>query len=241
MCRRSNIFGYVQVNIGQARLANLEKDLHLKGTQYDIALTVFFVSYILVEVPSNLALRGFKPHRYDCFGIHRYDLVSHTLLRWIFFIMVSWSAVTSTLYRYSWKLKFSWLISIFDRSVLMGIVNNFGGLVATRFMLGLTEGFSIPFFPIVPEPDPVFLGGLFPGINFLLTTWYNRNEQNLVISLLYAGATLAGGHSLFLSPNLLRRILCKKVPLEDFWPSVSDTWPMSGGRMAGPGCARLFP
>jgi MFS transporter, ACS family, DAL5 transporter family protein len=93
----------------------------------------------------------------------------------------------------------------------------------------------------VPEPDPVFLGGLFPGINFLLTTWYNRNEQNLVISLFYAGSTLAGGYSLFLSSNLLRCLLYEKVPLEDFWRSVSDTWPMSAGRTVGPGCARLFP
>lgn len=35
-------------------------------------------------------------------------------------------------------------------------------------------------------------GGLFPGLNFVLTTWYNRNEQNMVISLFFAGSTLAG-------------------------------------------------
>ncbi|KAF9512561.1 hypothetical protein BS47DRAFT_1345338 [Hydnum rufescens UP504] len=122
------------VNIGQARLANLEKDLHLKGNQYDIALTVFFVSYVFFEVPSNLAIRWLKPHR------------------WICFIMVSWSIAM----------------------ILMGVVNNFGGLVATRFILGLAES------------------GVFPGITLLLTTWYNRNEQNFVISLFYAGATLAG-------------------------------------------------
>jgi MFS family permease len=33
---------------------------------------------------------------------------------------------------------------------------------------------------------------LFPGLNFLLTTWYNRNEQNMVVSLFFAGSTLAG-------------------------------------------------
>jgi hypothetical protein len=35
-------------------------------------------------------------------------------------------------------------------------------------------------------------GGLYPGLNFVLTTWYNREEQNWAISLFFAGSTLAG-------------------------------------------------
>lgn len=46
----------VQVNIGQARLSGLEKDLKLHGNQYDIALTVFFVSYVFFEVPSKYVI-----------------------------------------------------------------------------------------------------------------------------------------------------------------------------------------
>ena len=81
MCGRSNFFRCVQVNIGQARLANLEIDLHLKGNQYDIALTVFFVSYVVFEVPSNLALRWLKPHRYGLlFGTYTRYLHSHASL-----------------------------------------------------------------------------------------------------------------------------------------------------------------
>jgi len=38
--------------------------LRLRGNQYDIALTVFFVSYVAVEIPSNLALKWLKPHRW---------------------------------------------------------------------------------------------------------------------------------------------------------------------------------
>jgi hypothetical protein len=37
----------------------------------------------------------------------------------------------------------------------MGVVNNFGGLVSARFMLGLAEGFY-SLSSIVPEPHPVF-------------------------------------------------------------------------------------
>lgn len=53
-----------RVNIGQAKLAGMLTDLHLTNKQYQIGLTVFFVSYVAVEVPSNLALRLFRPNRW---------------------------------------------------------------------------------------------------------------------------------------------------------------------------------
>jgi len=56
----------------------------------------------------------------------------------------------------------------------MGVVKDFGGLATTRFLLGLFEG------------------GLTPGLGFLLTTWYKRDQQSWVISLFMAGTTLAG-------------------------------------------------
>lgn len=49
-------------NIGQAKVAGLSKDLKLTNQEYQIALTVFFVSYVAVEVPSNLALKILKPN-----------------------------------------------------------------------------------------------------------------------------------------------------------------------------------
>lgn len=44
-------------NIGNARLAGLEKDLGMAGYDYSIALTAFFASYCLFEVPANLMLK----------------------------------------------------------------------------------------------------------------------------------------------------------------------------------------
>ena len=35
-------------------------DLNLTGIQYNIALSIFFVPYILLEVPSNIILKKFK-------------------------------------------------------------------------------------------------------------------------------------------------------------------------------------
>lgn len=39
-----------RVNIGNARIFGLEKDLGLTGTQYNTALTIFFVPYVIFEV-----------------------------------------------------------------------------------------------------------------------------------------------------------------------------------------------
>ena len=50
-----------RINIGNARLQGLEKDLKMKGQDYNVALFVFFIPYILFEVPSNLLIRKITP------------------------------------------------------------------------------------------------------------------------------------------------------------------------------------
>lgn len=51
------IFNYLdRNNIAAARLAGLESDLSLTGTQYLTALSILFVGYILMQIPSNLFL-----------------------------------------------------------------------------------------------------------------------------------------------------------------------------------------
>ena len=66
-----------RTNIGNARLFGLEEDLGLQGSQYQIAVAVLFVPYVLVEVPSNLVLKKFRPSR------------------WLSFITVSWGIVST--------------------------------------------------------------------------------------------------------------------------------------------------
>ena len=51
-----------RVNIANALTLGLPKDLHLKGNQSNVALTIFFVPYVLFEIPSNILLKKFKPH-----------------------------------------------------------------------------------------------------------------------------------------------------------------------------------
>ncbi|RVX69314.1 hypothetical protein B0A52_06908 [Exophiala mesophila] len=66
-----------RTNIGNARLAGLEKDLGMSGLDYNVALAVFFPFYVLVEPISNLMLKKTRPSL------------------WIPFIMVWWGIVTT--------------------------------------------------------------------------------------------------------------------------------------------------
>ncbi|KAK2801690.1 hypothetical protein FQN50_007603 [Emmonsiellopsis sp. PD_5] len=52
-----------RVNISNAAIFGLRKDLDIEdGTKYNTALTIFFVPYILFEIPSNILLKKLKPH-----------------------------------------------------------------------------------------------------------------------------------------------------------------------------------
>ena len=52
-------------NIAAARLAGLEDELQLHGTQYQTAVSILFVGYLLMQIPSNLFLNKIgKPRIY---------------------------------------------------------------------------------------------------------------------------------------------------------------------------------
>ncbi|KXS93901.1 hypothetical protein AC578_2251 [Pseudocercospora eumusae] len=67
-----------RVNIGNARLYGMEEDLNLTADQYQTAVSLLFVTYILSELPSNLILKHY---------------VSPS--RWISFITVSWGIIAT--------------------------------------------------------------------------------------------------------------------------------------------------
>lgn len=46
-----------RTNVGNARVAGLQKDLGMSNKQYSIALTVTYVPYIVFQLPSNLILK----------------------------------------------------------------------------------------------------------------------------------------------------------------------------------------
>lgn len=50
-----------RINIGNAKIQGLTIELKITGPQYNFALLIFFVPYILLEVPSNIILRKMAP------------------------------------------------------------------------------------------------------------------------------------------------------------------------------------
>ncbi len=50
-----------RTNIGNAKIQGLEADLNMTGSEYSIALFIFFIPYILLEVPSNMILKKVAP------------------------------------------------------------------------------------------------------------------------------------------------------------------------------------
>ncbi|KAH7128704.1 retrograde regulation protein 2 [Dendryphion nanum] len=50
-----------RANIGNARLAGLERDLHMKGYDYNAVLSVFYISYIIFEIPANMLCKWMGP------------------------------------------------------------------------------------------------------------------------------------------------------------------------------------
>lgn len=64
-------------NYAAARLQGLEKDLGLKGDQYQLGLSILFVGYVLMQVPSNLLLNfSGRPSWYIGFFVCAWGLVS---------------------------------------------------------------------------------------------------------------------------------------------------------------------
>lgn len=50
-----------RANIGNAKIAGLEKDLNLKGYDYNVIISCFYISYIVFEIPSNLLCKFIGP------------------------------------------------------------------------------------------------------------------------------------------------------------------------------------
>lgn len=51
-------------NLTQARQGSLEKDLHMRGDDFNIAVSILFVGYLLMQLPSNLLITRMRPSVY---------------------------------------------------------------------------------------------------------------------------------------------------------------------------------
>lgn len=117
-----------RINIGNARIQGLEKDLHMKGNDYNIALFIFFIPYILCEVPSNLILKNVAPST------------------WLSAIMLGWGIdiMFPFFFLFPWIIVCILIDALGIITVCQGVTQSFGGLVACRFLLGVFEAGFVP-------------------------------------------------------------------------------------------------
>lgn len=111
----------------------MPEELGLSGQQPNIALAIFFVPYIVFEMPSNMLMKRFTPHV------------------WLSFCMVCFGVIM----------------------LAQGFVQSYGGLLATRFLLGLFEC------------------GVFPGSFYLISFWYKREESQTRFAIYFCSVILA--------------------------------------------------
>lgn len=155
-----------RINIGNARIQGLENDLGMVGNDYNVALFVFFIPYILFEVPSNLLLKKIKPSS------------------WLSFIMFAWGELTL---RPSMRLQLNPDIGVV--TVCQGVVRSYAGLVVCRFFLGLFEAGFVPgrFRAFAPQ-DKTDATGCF----YLISMYYKRYELQWRFNLFFCGSIISG-------------------------------------------------
>lgn len=63
-------------NLAQARQGTLEKDLGMTGTDYNLATSIFFVGYLIMQLPSNMLITRVPPSLYLSSAMTLWGVVS---------------------------------------------------------------------------------------------------------------------------------------------------------------------
>jgi MFS family permease len=111
-----------RVNISNAAILGLQKDLDIENTKYNTALTIFFVPYVLFEIPSNILLKKLKPHVWCMYFVLPCDREQTADITAVSLCMFLFGFVT----------------------ICQGLVSSWGGLMTTRWFLGMFETGMFP-------------------------------------------------------------------------------------------------
>ncbi|KYK58452.1 hypothetical protein DCS_05468 [Drechmeria coniospora] len=97
-----------RINISNARIQGMEKELALdQGNRFNVVLFVYFISYILLEVPSNMVMKKVRPSLY------------------ISSLMFVWGIVNMCMgfvHSYQALVALRFLLGVFEAGVLPGII-----------------------------------------------------------------------------------------------------------------------
>ncbi|KAF2971897.1 hypothetical protein GQX73_g1663 [Xylaria multiplex] len=169
-----------RVNIGNARLYGLEEDLGLTPNQFQIAVSILFVTYIIFELPSNLVLKPIGPQR------------------WIAFIAIAWGIIalgTGFVHDFGSLVALRVLLGAFEAGLFPGL-NIYLTFFYTKRELALRVGYLF-----VSAAIAGALGGLLAyGIGHLDGVSGYRGWRWIMI-LEGLPAIVLGIAALFLLPN----------------------------------------
>ncbi|GAB1217227.1 hypothetical protein ATERTT37_006463 [Aspergillus terreus] len=135
-------------NIANARLGGLQEDLGLSDSQYQTAVAIMFVGYLLGQVPSNIVLTRIKPSLYIPAAIFVWGGISMCMaavqnFAGIVCVRVFLGFAESPFFPGALLLISSWYkpseIAVRVALVYCGntIANGFGGLIAAGILSGL--------------------------------------------------------------------------------------------------------
>jgi MFS family permease len=137
-------------NLAQARQGTLEKDLDMKGNDYNIATSILFVGYLLMQLPSNLLITRVRPslylgtvmtvwgvvstcnsavHSFSSLVVVRFFLgfVEAPFFPGAVFLMSSWYTRAELTRRISWLYAGNALAQMFGGLISAAILGNLNG------------------------------------------------------------------------------------------------------------------
>ncbi|KAI1364811.1 allantoate permease [Xylaria arbuscula] len=137
-------------NLSQARLGTLEQDLGMSGTDFNLATSILFVGYILMQLPSNLLLTRVKPSLYLSTAMTIWGVIStaqaatHSFGGLVaarfflgfaeapffpgaIFLMSSWYTRSEMAHRIAWFYSGSALANAFGGFIGAGVLSNLSG------------------------------------------------------------------------------------------------------------------
>ncbi|KAH7317030.1 major facilitator superfamily domain-containing protein [Stachybotrys elegans] len=96
-----------RINISNARIQGMAEDLELTGHRFNVALFIFYISYILLELPSNMIIKRMRPSLY---------------LTGLMFLWGIVSMCMGFVNSYSALVGLRFLLGVFEAGVLPGII-----------------------------------------------------------------------------------------------------------------------
>ncbi|KAK1764201.1 major facilitator superfamily domain-containing protein [Phialemonium atrogriseum] len=161
-------------NLAQARQGTLEADLGMSGTDFNLATSIFFVGYLLMQLPSNMLITRVRPSLYlasatalwgavsTCnAAVHSFPglvavrfflgFVEAPFFPGAIFLMSSWYTRAELTRRVAWFYSGNALANMFGGLLGAGILGNLSGaqgLAGWRWLF-IIEGTITIFFAII--------------------------------------------------------------------------------------------